>query len=864
LLFLSFSALAADEVPSQFQAWGSRGPGLPPLPAGWTEARGETRVRTPPEPTKEEAARGFILFQRPAFEPIYHDTVPAAFERGAKLRAFATQGQYVPLTFAMHALAPLKSVKVTAGALKTKDGEAIPASHIDVRLVMPVRSAVSYGNANDKRFTLSPFYLEKHESFEVVQGKTAQVWLSVKVPDTAKAGDYEGAITVEVDGKRACDVPVTLKVLPLKLPPTPVETSVSYFPSEDLGMREKEMIDQREHGINANESAAGAHVVSRDRHFGDDDVAATRKNIATQIGLRKKVFGEAANRFPITSEVGHQVLFEWNQKKNWFEFWPHSAELETDFFKAISVCEESLKAAGAPAMRIFITDEPGGHPDTLKESVYYYRLLKEKFPQMPTFVTLGGGVACGIDEIGLLGPYIDVITINRFDADICKSLLDRKKMYGIYNGGGATEAVTGYTRDRHFFGFYCWKSGAGEILQWVYRFGDAWKDPIRGNHGYVMLAPDGPLPSIPWEGVRAGIDDYRIMDLLWRMITAAKADPNAADAVASAKKAAIEVLSEISFNYQPRTGNGTPPPLCTTLDKWRWQVAAACVDLLKFVPLEKALATTAQRPGPLELPCPKDPGATAKYGPELLPETGFENGAGPWKTSGKAVSKGGIDSSVAHSGKASYMLENSKDATGVDVVVCVWGWGGPGPSMMLSAGKTYEFSAFVKSETAKPQIRFTVPAGSTVRENEGDEPADAGGWQRLWRRVTVNKDVKPGYLALWLQGPGKIWADDLSFRELTLPPFVVEPLQTLIDGSDSNVTVRIKQYGATEISVKVQPPGKNQPQTIKIPPQSEALVDFDPRELAIGVHELKVDLDGGAGYSASVTFKRIAGPFEQR
>jgi hypothetical protein len=120
---------------------------------------------------------------------------------------------------------------------------------------------------------------------------------------------------------------------------------------------------------------------------------------------------------------------------------------------------------------------------------------------------------------------------------------------------------------------------------------------------------------------------------------------------------------------------------------------------------------------------------------------------------GQPASQGGLDHTIAHSGKSSFRLENSDAATGMDVVVCVWGWGGPGPSMKLSAGNTYEFSGFVKASSAKPQIRLALPEGSVLRENEGEDAAEPSGWRRLWRRVTVNRDVQPAYLAVWLQGP---------------------------------------------------------------------------------------------------------------
>lgn len=869
LWFASFlsaaTVVAGAELPAQFQAWGSRGPGLPPVPVGWTEVGAEPRVRDVPEPIGAEAANGFIVFQRRPFTAIYHDTVPAAFEREAKLEAFAAQDQYEPLSFALYALVELKNVRVTVGDLENQQGEAIPASHFDIRLVMPVRSPVSYGNRRDQRFALAPFYLEKCDHFDLPQGKTAQLWLTAKVPRNSRGGDYRGPVRVELGGRAVQEVPLTIRVLPFTLPPPAVETAISYYPPAGLAVREKEMIDQREHGVNANESAIAAQVVSRDRHFGQDDADVTRQGIKIALDLRKKVYGNAANHFPVTVEVGHQILYDWDARKGWFTFWPRSPELEADFFKAITLCQETIKTEGGPPMRLFIMDEPGGHPDTLQETLYYHKLVKEKLPHLQTYVTLGGGLSLGIDELGLLGPYADLITLNRFDSGICQRLVDRHKPYGVYNGGGATEAVTGYTRDRYFYGFYCWKTGASEILQWVYRFGEPWKDPVRGNHGYVMPAADGPLPSIPWESLRAGVDDYRYLDLLWRLITLAKADPETTGAAKAGERAALEVLDNVHFSYQPRTGDGTPPPDCATLGKWRWNIARACIDLLKVVPLEKALNTNPLRPGPLELPEPPPEISSFTYGTELLPNAGFENGTGPWKMIGQPVSHGGLDPMVAHGGNSSFMLENSAAATGMDVIVCVWGWGGPGPSMTLSAGKTYEFSGFIKAGSAKPQMRVAVPEASVIRENEGEDPAEPSGWQRLWRRVVVSKDVQPAYLAVWLQGPGKIWADDLSLREVVLPPFVLEAEQKLIDGSDKNLTVRLRQFSAAEISVKVQGLGRNPPQLVKIPPLGEALIDLDPAGLPVGRHELKAELNEVAvtRYSQGVTFTRVKGPFDR-
>ncbi|MBI3831689.1 MAG: hypothetical protein HY291_19365 [Planctomycetes bacterium] len=869
LLFtFSMSALAAaEDAPAQFKAWGTRGPGLPPLPAGWTEVPAASNKGAQAQPTETDRARGFVLFQRRAFEELYPDSVPAPHETGVALKAFAAQGQYEPLTFALYALEDLKGCKVSVGALKNEGGASIPASHVDVRIVRCIRSKAAYENPNDKRYRMAPFHLETFETFDAAKDRSAQIWITVKAPDAAPAGDYKGTLAVQAEGKAGAEVPVLLRVLPFTLPPMPLETVMSYAkPNADLALREKELIDQREHGINNVESGCGAVVASRDQTFGDDDIEATRKSCREALALRKRVFGEAANRFPITAEIGHQILYYWNKEKSWFEFWPHSEKLDGDFFKALKLVEETLKAEGGPPMRLFIMDEPGGHPDLLKETIFYNKLAKEKMPHLQSFETIGGGTAMGIDEIGQLGGSVDMLTINRFDTDLCKRLLDRKKPFGIYNGGSSAENVTAFVRDRYFFGFYCWKTGAQEILQWVYAFGEPWKEPLRGNNGYVYLAPDGPLPSIPWESIRAGIDDYRYQDLLWRLITAARksGDAKAAEAAQAAEQTAREIMGGIDFTYQARITQSPPAP-ASTMEKWRWLVASACLDLLKHVPLEKALATAVERPGPLDLPFPKAEAAPASYGPEMATEGGFENGAGPWKASGKFAKGSGISSDEHHGGQKSFLLENPAEATGMDVTVCIWGWGPPEPSMILQAGKTYEFSAWIKGSGSAPQLRLALPGGSARKEEDRDGDRDAQGWRKLTHVVTLAKDAKPNYIALWLQGVGKVWCDDLSLREAEQPPFTVRLAQDLADGSDRRVELTVEQPGNRgELQVSVAPPGgKGGVQTLKIPPFGKAMLAFDAAELPPGSYEIKAELSGGEKpFTQSATLRRVRGPFE--
>jgi len=107
------------------------------------------------------------------------------------------------------------------------------------------------------------------------------------------------------------------------------------------------------------------------------------------------------------------------------------------------------------------------------------------------------------------------------------------------------------------------------------------------------------------------------------------------------------------------------------MSKWRWKTAAACIELLKHVPLEKALATELKRPGPLEFDFP-NPDVSAKYGPELFPTAASRKTRvlEIWRRQTK--SQRAIDPAMGYNSKASFKLNNPPETTGTDVATCVW------------------------------------------------------------------------------------------------------------------------------------------------------------------------------------------------
>ncbi len=104
------------------------------VPAGYTEM---PFVETAAKPTAnaEEKKRGYMLFTRPITEPVHTNTHPLPSERLTdKLSAFATPGEWEPVTLSIYPLRELKNFRLQVSELVSPDGNKITSSQITVRL----------------------------------------------------------------------------------------------------------------------------------------------------------------------------------------------------------------------------------------------------------------------------------------------------------------------------------------------------------------------------------------------------------------------------------------------------------------------------------------------------------------------------------------------------------------------------------------------------------------------------------------------------------------------------------------------------------------------------------------------------------
>lgn len=190
-----------------------------------------------------------------------------------KIKMVATAGEYEPVSFVVSALSDIRSLKVEATDLKGKK-MTIPAGNIDIKIVKCWYQAGSawfgIGQDKDKKVLIPELLLnddtlvkvdykeeknylklnfpdgdkyiwisnpeEKGGNFKFLSIKdypvkdspvllpvnipaktNKQFWITVKVPDTAKAGTYAGNITLSVGKETYATIDLKLKVLPFKL-----------------------------------------------------------------------------------------------------------------------------------------------------------------------------------------------------------------------------------------------------------------------------------------------------------------------------------------------------------------------------------------------------------------------------------------------------------------------------------------------------------------------------------------------------------------------------------------------------------------------------------------------------------------------
>ncbi|MBI4242964.1 MAG: DUF4091 domain-containing protein [Planctomycetes bacterium] len=529
--------------------------------------------------TQEDKERGYIVFSRHYLDFVFWYSLPN--NKVDTLSVFASLGEYEPVSFSLYPFRDIEGVKILTTDLVNKDGAIIKKENIDIRSVQPVPFI-----RDEETYALESILLEKRDEINLLEKKASQLWLTVYVPEETAPGDYSGKIKIGTPGSKPYEVKLSLKVLPIKLQQPPdilygmcflIPGRKNLYP-ENL---DKYFVDMREHNLNSMWTWPDCGVKKEGEKIIYDFSKAgfTRKDL----NYFSHSLEEIMDGYLKTGFTNPWVCGTLDTLGGVIEaglgYKPFTPEFDKAYLEYVIQLVQKAREKGWPAFSLHPIDEPGPRPDAMKFAKYYYKLLKENFPEIKTFADWGPWKG----EDVILDSWVD---IRCYAVPSQKAIEDSKKAgddFWIYNVGSWGRSPR---MDRLAWGLFTWKTEAKGVFHWVYTWWIEPKVPPSSHPSfvYVIPGPDGPIPTLAWEAVREGIDDVKYIYTLTHLIQKAKSSQNP-ELIKEAGKAEEELNKilydvPVEFHYRVSYLDKTPSE---TFDVYRFKIAGWITMLQKII-----------------------------------------------------------------------------------------------------------------------------------------------------------------------------------------------------------------------------------------------------------------------------------------
>ena len=537
--------------------------------------------------TKEDVAKGYVLFKKHWMDYIYPTTVPAPEERNPdSVKVFATQGEYEPATFSIYPLKNLGPVKIAVSDLKAKNGGRIDASNIRIQYVQytETRHWAAYAPnlyaVKDRRFTGSagggpkyyevvPRILMPSDTVAVRKDVTRTIWLTLKVPEDAAGGCYQGTVDVRPANAPASQLKLQLNVLPLKLAKPPVEYGMFYFGCDRRDeMIVKDFVDMREHGMTST-TIPPLPPRYETVEVDGDDIKVDFSKVAEFVKLYQKggMTGPLVTMYPLLPD--NLKLIDHTPDIN-------DEETRKIYMGLLKILWDKARRENWPELVLWASDEIASKKDEFEHAKKFFRFLKQdpyiRKNNVRVFATENH--RRGMEAAPLLDIFMPNLFVGINEKNI-RIIKDAGTTFGMYNMG----------YDRFTWGYYASRVGAEWIYHWHYQTlaGDFY-DPFdffsKEGHLTVYPSPDGPISTNLWEEVREGIDDAKYVYTLSLLIERAKksGDRHRIEQARRAEKVLDTIIGKVNpnFDYYWDKPNLWKHEL---YDERRWEIAQQILAL---------------------------------------------------------------------------------------------------------------------------------------------------------------------------------------------------------------------------------------------------------------------------------------------
>lgn len=514
-----------------------------------------------PEPTAQETERGFIAFGRSADVGLDCRSVPAKEERAATLSLQAAQGERAAIQLGLYPLGPIKGMTIAAGDLAGPANARIPATAIDIKKVRHYFKRFGNGSC----MQLRPLVLEQFQALELTPGFTRPLWISVKVPAQAPAGQYTGNVKIKF-GDKSLDVPMNVTVSPFALDAADdlsisgMGTGAGFWkePYPDAIERwwaigERMIALQAEHGFNAltggpSMKLRGIKDGKADINFADADrwMALAHKYGLTRLGDSYIGF-DVDLGFARDGSANGMAANDQNAKSAYGMTFGELLKV------TYATVEQHAKEKNWPPRAYYRLDEPSG------PAVESNRILVESHVKNAPGTKFSGyyAPADSASKRDCFYTLLQLSIMSTVTEPILKTIHDAGNQTWIYINPG----YTSFLNFRHLYGrwaFMAHQRGLDGVTGGFYFVNTVpYYDmsDIEGSWGVTYPSKNGINSTVWLEQISQGINDYRYLKTLKTKLDAATEKGSANAAIAEAQTLLAEVDKACSLDQDPYTSS---------------------------------------------------------------------------------------------------------------------------------------------------------------------------------------------------------------------------------------------------------------------------------------------------------------------
>lgn len=535
--------------------------------------------------TMGDHQRGYQVFARAEPGDIRPNSRPRASEVVERVAAVVTPVEYETLYFALYPLRDASEVQIEVDVFRDGQGTGLAGAGVDLRWVTCWPQRTDWRSTT---FHIIPELLEQREKGQLRRGVPQQLAVILRVPEGAPAGNYDASVTVRIAGIPSQAITLRLAVQPFRLR-TPQGIVWGLYPDTarwgNFGdaQIETEMREFQAHGINA---LMVYPQWNSDWALKDGKLAVDFSEFRRRMALYHKV--GLGGPMVVSIQGGEGLVRRWIEEQTG----QRNDDSEDVYRQLLRLIKAESVAGKWPEFCLHSVDEPHSGK-TLEAALRTLRTIKGM--GFKTFNTCYGKA---VRET--LDPYLDYRCYNNIgflsfpDAKVAETLRKETLAAGDIFWWYGTGCYT--NRDliqdgnaivnRFMGGFHFWRTGATGCWAWTFLrpkgnvFDDFDGGAQRENKDACIAYPTrdgkGLIPTLQWEGLREGVDDYRYVYTLSELIREAR-ESRVAARVTAADAAAVElerILSEMPWTC--RDGAFTNGDA----DRTRGRIAQLCVSLL--------------------------------------------------------------------------------------------------------------------------------------------------------------------------------------------------------------------------------------------------------------------------------------------